>query len=151
MEHGDSATLEQYRQRIQRRAEFAALIAAQQARLQAIYATQSDDATKVDEKAQAFATMQSEYLEFKGRWGGTSEYDGWLSGPLNNATLAAIATYRRWLPALKWRLQSTGVTQFYADVEALAELPEADRTARLEEWDRQSSATSQLTELRKTR
>jgi predicted aminopeptidase len=149
--HGDSAALERYRQRIQRRTEFAALIDAQQARLQGIYAAQSDEATKVDGKAQAFATMQSEYLQLKGRWGGASEYDGWLSGPLNNATLAAIATYRRWLPALKWRLQGTGVTQFYADVEALAELPAAERTARLEEWDRQSSATSHLTELRKTR
>jgi predicted aminopeptidase len=151
IEHGDAAALEQYRQRIRRRAEFAALIDALQARLQDIYAAQSDDATKLDGKAQAFATMQSEYLQFKQRWGGTSEYDGWLRGPLNNATLAAIATYRRWLPALKWQLQSTGVTQFYADVAALAELPEDERAARLEEWDRQSSATSRLTELREAR
>ena len=151
VEHGDSAALERYRQRIQRRAEFAALIDAQQTRLQGIYTAQSDDATKLDEKAQAFATMQNEYLDFKARWGGTSEYDAWLSGPLNNATLAAIATYRRWLPALKGRLQSTGVIQFYADVAALAELNENERAARLEEWDRQSSAPSRLTELRKAR
>jgi predicted aminopeptidase len=119
--------------------------------LQAIYAAQAEDATKLDGKTEAFATMQSEYLEFKERWGGTTEYDGWLSGPLNNATLAAIATYRRWLPALKWRLQSTSVPQFYSDVEALADLPEEERAAQLEEWDRQSSATSHLTEFRKTR
>jgi predicted aminopeptidase len=151
MERGDSAAREQYEQRIQRRAEFAALIDAQQARLQGIYAAQSDDATKLDGKSRAFATMQNEYLEFKARWDGSREYDGWLRGPLNNATLAAVATYRRWLPALKGRLQSTGVTQFYADVAALAELTEDERATRLEEWDRQSSATSRLTELRKTR
>jgi predicted aminopeptidase len=150
-EQGDSAALDQYRMRIQRRGEFAALIAAQQARLQEIYTAQSDDAAKLDAKAQAFATLQSEYLAFKQRWGGTNEYDGWLREPLNNATLAAIATYRRWLPALKWRLQSTGVTQFYADVAALAELPENERAARLEEWDRQSSATSRLAQFREVR
>jgi predicted aminopeptidase len=151
MEHGESLALERYRMRVQRRVEFAALVAAQQTRLQAIYAAQSDDATKLEAKAQAFLTMQSEYLGFKERWGGTTEYDGWLSPPLNNATLAAIATYRRWLPALKWRLQSAGVTQFYADVADLAELREQERAARLEEWDRQSSATSRLTQLRETR
>jgi predicted aminopeptidase len=151
IEHDDSATLEQYRQRIQRRAEFAALIDVQQARLQGIYAAESNDTTKLEAKAQAFATMQSDYLRFKERWGGASEYDGWFRGSLNNATLAAIATYRRWLPALKWRLQSTGVTRFYADVEALAELPEDARAARLEEWNRQSSAASRLTELRQAR
>jgi predicted aminopeptidase len=151
MERGDPTALDLYRMRIQRRAEFAALIAAQQTRLQEIYATQSDDATKLDAKAQAFATMQSDYSAFKGRWGGTNEYDGWLSGPLNNATLAAIATYRRWLPALKWRLESAGVPQFYADVAALVELPQHERVARLEEWERESSATSRLAQSRERR
>jgi predicted aminopeptidase len=151
MEHGDTTALERYRMRIQRRAEFATLIATQQTRLQEIYATQSDDATKLDAKAQAFATMLSDYLAFKERWGGTNEYDGWFRGPLNNATLAAIATYRRWLPALKWRLESAGVTQFYADVAVLAELPEHERVARLEEWERESSATSRLAQSRERR
>ena len=150
-EHGDSIALEQYRTRIQRRGEFAALVAAQQARLQSIYTAQTDDATKLEAKAQAFATMQSEYLGFKERWGGTNEYDGWFGEPLNNATLAAIATYRRWLPALKWRLRSAGVTHFYADVAALTDLSEQERATRLEEWDRESSTTRRLAELRETR
>jgi predicted aminopeptidase len=150
-ERGDSRALEQYRMRVQRRGEFAALVATQQARLQTIYAAESSDATKLEAKAQAFATMQTEYLSFKDRWGGTNEYDGWFREPLNNAALAAIATYRRWLPALKWRLRSAGVAQFHADVAALADLPEQERAARLEQWDRESSATSRLAELRETR
>ena len=150
-EHGDSTALERYRMRIQRRAEFAALIAAQQARLGVIYAAPTDDSTKLEAKAQAFATLQSEYLAFEERWGGTTEYDGWLEGPLNNATLAAIATYRRWLPALRWRLQTAGVTQFYAETAALAELAAEERESQLEEWDRQSSAAGRLAELRESR
>jgi len=150
-ERGDSAALDRYRMRMQRRSEFAALVAAQQERLQAIYAAESDDATKLAAKAQAFLTMRSEYAGLKERWGGTSDYDGWLGGPLNNATLAAIATYRRWLPALKWRLQSAGVTQFHADVAALAQLPLPERAQQLEDWDRQSSAAGRLAEFRKPR
>jgi predicted aminopeptidase len=147
----DAEALERYRMRTLRRAEFGALVAAQQARLQAVYTAESDDAAKLAAKAQAFATMKSEYAELKERWEGASEYDGWFDGQLNNATLAAIATYRRWLPALKWRLQSTGVTQFYVDVAALAELSEPERARRLEEWDRQSSAAGRLAQLRKLR
>jgi predicted aminopeptidase len=150
-ERGEAGAVERYRMGTERRAEFAALIAAQQARLAEIYAMQSDDALKLDAKARAFAILQSEYVAFKERWGGTTEYDGWLEGALNNATLAAIATYRRWLPALKWRLQGMGIRQFYADVAALAELPEPERRSRLEEWDNQSSAASGLAELRKPR
>ena len=150
-ERGDFAALERYRARVQRRSEFAALIAAQQERLQAIYAAQTDEATKLAAKAQAFAAMRSEYAALKDRWGGANDYDGWLGGTLNNATLAAIATYRRWLPALKWRLQTAGVTQFHADVAVLADLAAPERALQLEDWDRQSSAASRLAELGKPR
>jgi len=50
----------------------------------------------------------------------SSAYDAWFAQPLNNAVLASVATYRRWVPALRWRLGTRGLKQFYADVTALA-------------------------------
>jgi predicted aminopeptidase len=149
--NGEVAALQAYRERTLRRAQFAALVAGQQLRLEAIFALDTDVATKLAAKAEAFATMRAEYADLKEQWGGVTDYDGWLAGPLNNATLVAIATYRRWLPALKWRLQGVGVAEFYAEVEALAELPDQERTRRLEDWDLQSGAARGLPESRKLR
>jgi len=142
--HGDAAALERYLRRIGRRAQFAELVARQQSRLRSIFAVDTDDASKLAAKAAAFEQMRLDYAVLKEHWGGATDYDGWFAGTLNNATLVAITTYRRWLPGLKWRLREVGLTQFYADVAALAELPRDERVIRLERWDAQSSASGRL-------
>jgi predicted aminopeptidase len=53
---------------------------------------------------------------------------------LNNATLAAVATYRRWVPAMRARLDEVGLTAFYEEMAALSKLSVADRAARLQAW-----------------
>jgi predicted aminopeptidase len=131
---------------VARRGDIAALVAAQQSRLGALYAASSDDAAKLAAKTAAFGEMRAEYAALKERWGGSQEYDAWFAGSLNNATLVAIATYRRWLPALKVRLRQVGFEQYYADVEALAGLPAEQRRLRLEEWEASASAAGSLPE-----
>jgi len=130
----DPEALDHYRRRIERRADFAALVAEHRAGLRAMYASDASEAAKLAFKATVFAAMREAYLILRERWGGAGDYDAWFEQPLNNATLAAISTYREHLPALQQRLRRVGLAQFYTDVEALATLPQAERAARLQAW-----------------
>jgi predicted aminopeptidase len=137
--------LERYRIRRERRAQFGELIAGQQARLRAIYASGAADAELRAEKERAFATLRAEYEAVKATWDGNTDYDAWFAQPLNNATLASVATYTRWLPALRGRLQEVGLAAFYADAAALAKLRTTERNQELLAWEaraRTGSATS---------
>ena len=133
--HGTPADLERYRLRRQRRAQFGELIAAQQARLRVLYATGATPEELRAGKEQAFDTLQREYQVLKATWQGNTEYDAWFAQPLNNATLASVATYTRWLPALRARLERVGLRAFYADAAAVAKLDAAEREQRLRAWE----------------
>lgn len=135
-------TLDRYRERLQRRAGFADLVVRQQTRLRAIYADESSADEKRAAKQEAFGLMRSEYEQLKEQWNGAADYDGWFAQPLNNATLAAVATYRRWLPVLRRRLEDVGLTAFYIELDEVAKLPDDARLLRLEAWERASSASA---------
>jgi predicted aminopeptidase len=145
-QHGVPADLERYRVRRERRAQFGELIAKQQRRLRAIYTSGAAAAELRAEKERAFATLRAEYEALKAAsWEGNTDYDAWFAQPLNNATLASVATYTRWLPALRGRLHEVGLAQFYADAAALAELDAGPREQELLAWDaraRMATATS---------
>jgi predicted aminopeptidase len=83
------------------------------------------------DKERAFAALQADYAALKLSWGGSAEYDAWFARPLNNAALAAVATYTRWVPALRARLGQLGLEAFYAEAAELAKLSPAEREARL--------------------
>ena len=134
MTHGTSADVDRYRQRRQRSADFGQLIAGQQSRLRDIYARADPPETKRSAKRAAFEMFQSDYAAVKSRWGGNAEYDAWFAQPMNNATLAAVATYTRWLPLLRNRLETRGLDGFYADTAALAKLTNDERAERLRGW-----------------
>jgi len=134
MENGSATEVERYRLRRDRRGEFGKLVAEQQARLRALYASAAPPEQLRAEKERAFATMRSEYEALKAQWGGSGEYDGWFAQALNNATLAAVATYTQWLPTLRVRARAVGLTAFYRDTDALAKLDVAEREARLRAW-----------------
>jgi predicted aminopeptidase len=84
--------------------------------------------------------MRADYSALKQTWGGTGDYDAWFAQPLNNATLAAVATYRRWVPALRSRIDALGLAGFYAEMAELAKLKAPERAARLEGWLNTASA-----------
>jgi predicted aminopeptidase len=144
-QRGVPADLERYRTRRERRAQFGELIAAQQTRLRAIYASGAPAAELRAAKERAFEVLRAEYERVKANWHGNTDYDAWFAQPLNNATLASVATYTRWLPALRARAQEVGLAAFYVDAAALAKLDRAKRERELLVWDsraRTSSATS---------
>lgn len=141
MRNATAADLERYRQRRARRAQFGALIVAQQARLRELYANGTPGEELRAAKARAFDTLRSDYSALKATWGGAADYDAWFAQPLNNAALASVATYTQWVPALKARLDRVGLAAFYADVAALEELDADGRATRLREWGDSAAAT----------
>jgi predicted aminopeptidase len=141
--HADDAAMQRYRARLRNRSQFAGLVADQQVRLAAIYAGSGDAAAKRAAKDQAFVAMRADYERLKAQSTDGFNYDAWFDQPLNNATLAAVATYRGWVPALRARLDALGVEAFYAEMEALAELPMEARRAQLQRW-LDSSSTSEV-------
>ena len=133
-EHGGVRALERYRERAERRDEFANLVSAQQERLSEIYDSELADEAKRAAKAESFELMQDEYASLKARWDGADDYDAWFAQPMNNAKLAAVATYQRWLPVLRSRLDRVGLEAFYLEMEAVAALPADERATALERW-----------------
>ena len=131
---GGPSVAADYRRRLCYREEFAALIQMQRERLQHLYASSLPKGDMRAAKTAAFARLQSDYLQTKSRWGGYSGYDTWAAQLTNNAELAAVATYRQWVPALRQRLASAGIEVFFQDVAALAKLPEGLRHTRLAQW-----------------
>jgi predicted aminopeptidase len=130
--HADETGLAAYRRRLRHRGDFAALVSAQQDRLRAVFATNEPVEQKRADKARAFDAMRADYAVVKRSWDGIGDYDAWFAQPLNNATLAAVATYRRWVPALRARIDALGLDAFYAEMAELAKLEVAERAARLE-------------------
>jgi predicted aminopeptidase len=139
LRHGTPEDLERYRARRARRAQFGETIAAQQSRLRALYASgRSPDELRAG-KEQAFDALRREYAALKAEWQGNTDYDAWFAQPLNNATLASVATYTRWLPALRGRLERVGLPAFYVDAAEIAELDVEQRAERLRAWDAATS------------
>jgi len=122
-----------------RRKRFLELLQGSRAELELLYASDEDDAAKGRGKADIFAQLQDRYRKAKAdpsdplyQYPG---YDGYFAQPLNNANLAAIATYTRLVPAFVKLLALDGgnLAQFYKDVEALAKRDPKEREARLAE------------------
>jgi predicted aminopeptidase len=133
--YGTAADLAAYRVRRTRYAEFGQLIAAQQARLRSLYASGAPAEELRAAKELAFEQLRSDYAALKLRWNGAADYDAWFAQPLNNATLASVATYTQWVPALRARLAAVGLRQFYADAASLEKLKADERATRLRLWE----------------
>jgi predicted aminopeptidase len=87
------------------------------------------------EKTRILEQLRLDYTKLKALWGGHSGYDRWFTGPLNNAQLNTIAIYYQLMPPFQALLQQHGgdLEAFYHEVEALGQLPEAERHRRLHE------------------
>lgn len=128
---GDAQALEGYRNRQRRRKDFFRLVTDQQVRLRDIYATPMTPDEMRDAKSAAFATLVTEYENVRHSWGDSTDYEGWFSQPLNNAQIASVTAYSKWLPSLRFYLSQHGLEAFYAEMAQLTELPESERALRV--------------------
>jgi len=117
----------------QRRAGFLALVGRHREGLVQLYASGLAPASMREAKARAFAAMRADYAALKQQWDGFSGYDWWFEQPLNNAQLVSVAIYTQLVPGFQQLLADDAgeLPRFYARVQALAKLPEAQRRAPL--------------------
>jgi len=118
----------------ERREQFVQLIADYRAKLEALYATALGAPEMRERKAAILRELQAEYQRIKAGWDGFAGYDAWFAQQPNNAMLASVAIYTRYVPVFEALLEreAQDLPKFYAATKALAALPKDERTARLE-------------------
>ena len=104
------------------------------ARLAALYASGDGIDAMRARKRQILAGLAADIRALERREGiHYPVYDEWIAAGLNNAQLAAVATYYDCVPGFKRLLAAQGddLTRFYAAVRALARQPRRERHATL--------------------
>lgn len=91
-----------YTVRLGARDDFNALLTRFKLKLKSLYDTDQSDVLKRQTKQTLYAELSSHYANLKReRWDNKPWFDQWFKRPLNNARLAAFATYRARVPAMK--------------------------------------------------
>jgi predicted aminopeptidase len=130
LSQGDAAGLERRRAALERDAAFAALLRAGRERLARLYASGAATEQLRADKQREFGRLKFEYGRLRALWNGDAGYDWWFGRPLNNAHLAAVATYHDCVPGLRRELAASGsLESFYARAQELARMPLAARRA----------------------
>jgi len=120
-----------FRLQLVRRDGFGELIEATRERLKTAY-EDGTIAEKQSRKEVVFADLQHRYADLKKQWGDYGDYDRFFSQSLNNAHLAAVATYRRWVPGMRLMLDpQVGLQSFLDWAAVMAGLETADRLEQL--------------------
>lgn len=141
---GDQQGLKAYQKQQSRRQDFFRLVTDQQARLREIYAAPITLDEMRYAKSAAFAVLVTEYENVRRSWGSSVDYESWFLTPLNNAKIASVTAYSKWLPNLRFYLNQHGLEAFYTEMAHLAELPGPERALRVASY----SATISLPEQR---
>lgn len=131
---GVSQRIDRFREEQRREAELLALLKPARARLAVLYASGVGSAAMRADKRRILAELAGAVGDFERRQGvHYPVYDQWIAVGLNNAQLAALATYFDCVPGFKRLLaaENGDLPRFYAAVRALAAEPRALRHARL--------------------
>lgn len=125
---------DEYLRRRQFESQFINLVLTTRTRLQALYATGSDPEVVRARKQQTFAHMRARYLTLRASWQGYGRYDAWMEQDLNNAQLASVAAYHRYVPAFQKLLAryDDDLPAFYTAAARLGAMPMARRHAALQ-------------------
>lgn len=134
---------EQYEAGQRQRQAFQTLTRAMRERLRQVYEKNTDtalaDIQKLAIKKEAYDQFRQSYDDTKRQLGGTPQqwagYDAWVA-KANNASFAALAAYDDAVPAFEALFERVGQSwpAFYDEVKRLAQLPAAQRKARLAGW-----------------
>ncbi len=130
---GRTRDLVRYRQYLQRRDEFLALLRQASGRLRHVYRQSSPAAQMQQQKVAVFAWLREAYAQLKKQWQGYSGYDRWFARELNNAHLASVAVYRDRVPDfVRWLAACEGdLPTFYARMAELGRLEKQTRQQQL--------------------
>jgi predicted aminopeptidase len=130
---GDQAALASWQTDQDRQRQFAALVLEHRERLRDLYASSIATQEKLRRKSEVLHELGRAYEGLRTSWGGYAGYDRWFDRQLNNANLASVGAYDRWVPAFESMLEDAGgnLTAFYDDVHALGEMTPVERRKRL--------------------
>jgi predicted aminopeptidase len=131
---GQTARMQAFRADQQHEQEFVGLLSRTRAQLAVLYASGVAAPQMRARKAAIFAVLAADMRALEQRDGEHyALFDQWIAAGLNNARLAAVATYYDCVPGFRQLLKEQGgdLPRFYAAVRELAKLPRAARHARL--------------------
>lgn len=135
LEHrSDTRALQNWEQRVQRERAFFGLLRRTRERLDRIYERALPvDALRTLKQAE-FLRLERDYAALSAEWGQGVRYDAWFGRPPNNARLALVQTYEKWVPAFEVLLRRQGddFAAFYQAARDLAELSPTERELRLQ-------------------
>ena len=131
--NGSNENVAEYEQQKFRRKDFVALVKQARDRLEVLYQQDLPDDQKRQKKADIIESLKAEYQTLKQSWDGYDGYDKWFEHPINNAQIAAVTTYRDYVPAFQALLQqhNNDLSAFYQAVERLGDLPKEQRQQRI--------------------
>lgn len=116
--------------RQERQQTFVALLLQARRELEVLYASgQSSEVMRAEKKA-VFSELRQRYQLLRDEtWQGYSGFDRWFERPVNNARLAAVATYHDRKPSFLALLQRADgdLNRFYQEAAALAKRPRTER------------------------
>ena len=130
---GREADLTAHAARQERYLQVIGLLRRTRADLQVLYASGVDAAAMRERKRQTFVQLRESYGRLKASWDGPGPFDSWFRGEVNNAQLAAVATYYDCVPGFERELAAAGgdLKTFYRRVRELAKLEQRARDAAL--------------------
>lgn len=130
---GDAAALVEFERGERLRAELARLVERYRGRFDALYRSGLEEREMRARKRALFAELEEDYRRLARGAGAPAAGRAPLLGEPNNARLAALALYRGYVPAFAALLARSGgdLERFYREARALAQLPAAERAARL--------------------
>ncbi len=126
---GRSDDLRRITQRQVAEREFESLLIKARHALSQLYVSSVPANDKRRTKAQMFSQLATELLAAEKRHGSSTVYSEWARSGLNNAHLAALATYSRCVPGLQRLLTAVGgdIATFYQRAESLAKAAPVER------------------------
>lgn len=132
--YGNSRQQQQLQLGERRRAAFHSLLADARQELEALYRQPLNVEQKRTQKDHLLRQLAQRYQQFKQQWQQYSGYDHWFQPLPNNAWFVSLATYQRLVPAFQRLLQQNDGDwrRFYQEVQALAQMPRAERDIRLQ-------------------
>ena len=135
---GRADLTERHRIAAGREAAFLALLRGVRRDLDAVYASSRSDAEKRAAKVQRIEGLKARYAALRTGWEDGPTYDAWFERGVNNAAIALVSTYDRWVPALEALLARYGgdLQALYRAGDTLAALSPDERRSRLEALER---------------
>ncbi|MEO8224146.1 MAG: aminopeptidase [Gammaproteobacteria bacterium] len=133
--HRDAPGLCNFQLQRTRRASVLGIIAELRKALERIYASGAADSERRQQRSAAFDVARQDYARLRVSWPAPPYFDGWFAPGLNNARLAALASYEELVPAFRALLAREGgdLPRFYRNVEALGGEPPEARAMTLED------------------